>query len=336
VSQLGTEARTEAARRSPAVRAGVVSLVASVLILAAKLAAYLYTGSMALLADAAESSVNVIAASVMTYSLTVSRRPPDEGHPYGHGKAEPLSAAVEGSLIAGAALFIAVEAVRHLLVREVLGNLDLGMAISAAAGVANLALGLYLLAVARRERSEAVRADGLHVLSDSFTTAASIGALVAVRFTGLVVIDPLVALVVAGNLAWAGTRVVRTSLMGLLDEADFALLERLAKVLEAARRPEWCDIHQLRCRKAGLQRHVDLHLVVPRYFSMDDSHRVEDGLEAVLARSIDGDEDLVVHIDPCRPLHCSGCAMADCPVRAAPLARRAPFDVQHLTQPGPI
>src|SRR5262245_46490766 len=121
-------------RRSAAVTAGFVSLGASVAILLVKLLAYLYTGSMALLADAAESSVNVIAAAVMTASVAVSRRPPDSDHPYGHGKAEPLSAAVEGALIAGAAMFIAVEAVRRLVVGSELGHLGTGMAISAAAG----------------------------------------------------------------------------------------------------------------------------------------------------------------------------------------------------------
>ncbi|HKC51074.1 MAG TPA: cation diffusion facilitator family transporter [Myxococcota bacterium] len=323
-------------RASPAVRAGFVSLGAGIVILAVKLAAYLYTGSMALLADAAESSVNVIAASVMTFSVAVSRRPPDADHPYGHGKAEPLSAAVEGALIAGAALFIAVEAMRRLFVGSELGHLGTGMAISAVAGGGNLVLGLYLLRAGRRESSEALRADAVHVLSDTLTTAASIAALVAVTLSGVGMIDPIVAILVAGNLAWAGARVVRRSLTGLLDEADFGLLVRLANALEAARRPQWCDIHQLRSRKAGRRRHVDLHLVVPRYFTMDEAHRVEDGLEAALAKAVEGDEDFVVHIDPCRPVHCAGCAVPDCPVRAAPLSKPAAFDVDHLTQPGPI
>jgi cation diffusion facilitator family transporter len=324
-------------RASPAVQAGFVSLGASVVILLAKLAAYMYTGSMALLADAAESSVNVIAASVMTFSVAVSRRPPDADHPYGHGKAEPLSAAVEGALIAGAAMFIAVEAVRRIVVGSELGHLGVGMAISAAAGGANSVLGVYLLGVGRRESSEALRADGVHVLSDTLTTGASIAALVAVKLSGVVLIDPIVALFVAVNLAWAGARVVRRSLTGLLDEADFGLLVRLANALEAARRPEWCDIHQLRSRGAGRRRHVDLHLVVPRFYTMDEAHRVEDGLEAALAKAVEGgDEDFVVHIDPCRPVHCAGCALPDCPVRSAPPEKRAPFEVEHLTQLGPI
>jgi cation diffusion facilitator family transporter len=332
MSQLDAAARA----RSPAVRAGLISLAASGVVLAAKLAAYFYTGSMALLADAAESSVNVVAAAIMTWSVAVARRPPDADHPYGHGKAEPLSAAVEGALVAGAALFIAVEAVRRLVVGSQLDHLGRGMVISAAAAVANLGLGVYLLGVARRERSEAVRADGLHVLSDTITTAVSLGALGAVQVTGLAILDPLAALFVGANLLWAGWRVVRRSLTGLLDEADFPLLERIAKALEAARRPQWCDIHQLRGRRVGRLAHIDLHLVVPRYLALDEAHRLGDALEADVARAMEEDCDFVVHLDPCRRLHCPGCGVADCPVRAAPLERPVELDVAHLTAAGPV
>ncbi len=320
----------------PAVRAGVVSLVAGIAIFAAKLAAYLYTGSMALLADAAESSVNVVAAGVLTYSVAVSRRPPDADHPYGHGKAEPLSAMAEGALISGAALFIGVEAVRRILIGQALEHTGAGMLIAGAAGLANLALGAYLLAVGRRERSEALRADGIHVLTDTITTAASIAALLAVRITGWALIDPLVALVLGVNLLWAGWRIVRRALTGLLDEADFALLERLAARLEQVRRPEWCDIHQLRSRIAGDLQHLDLHLVVPRYFSMEEAHRVGDPLERQIAAACAGEADFVVHLDPCRSIFCAGCAMSPCPVRAAPLEKLADFSVERLTRAGPI
>jgi len=114
------------------------------------------------------------------------------------------------------------------------------------------------------------------------------------------------------------------------------LLERIAKVLESARRPEWCDIHQLRCRTVGRRRHVDLHLVVPRYFAIDEAHRVGDALEGALDRALEGEGDFVVHLDPCRPMHCSGCAMPGCPVRSSPLGERAPFDVPSLTEQGPV
>ena len=322
--------------RNPSIRAGVISLVASVGILALKSAAYLYTGSMALLADAGESIVNVIAAALVTYSVAVARRPPDADHPYGHGKAETLSAMVEGSLIFAAAVVIAIEAARRIVTGPVLQHLGGGIAVSALAGLANLALGMYLLGVGRRERSEALRADGIHVLTDTVTTAAGIAALTVVHFTGYVLLDPIAALLVAGNILWAGGAVVRRSLTGLLDEADFSLLVRLGERIEAVRRPEWCDIHQLRSRASGKSNHVDLHLVVPRYFTMDDAHRSGDVLEVELGQAFEGEADFVVHLDPCRPSHCSGCAMPACELRAESFEKPVEFSAAHLTLAGQI
>jgi cation diffusion facilitator family transporter len=325
-----------ATSRDPGVRAGLVSLAAGVAILGLKVVAYLYTGSMALLADAAESIVNVVAAAIVTYSVAVSRRPPDADHPYGHGKAQMVSAMVEGGLILAAAGAIAVEAVRRIIAGPVLQHIGVGIAVSAAAGLANLVLGAYLLRVSRRERSEALHADGIHVLSDTVTTAGALVALGVVQLTGWVLLDPIAALLVAGNIVWAGTAVVRKSLTGLLDEADFSLLVRLGQRIESARRPEWCDIHQLRSRASGQRTHLDLHLVVPRYFTMDEAHRTGDLFEAELAQEFEGEADFVVHLDPCRPSHCSGCAMPACPVRAAPLEKPVAFTAAHLTQAGQI
>ncbi len=317
------------------VRAGVISLLASVGILGVKVLAWSLTGSTVLLADALESIVNVVAAGLVAYTVAVSARPPDEDHPYGHGKAETLSAMIEGSLILAAAVWIAVEALRRLFVGPELSRITEGILISAGAGLANLGLGLYLLRVAAREHSEALRADGIHLLTDTVTTAGGIVALLGVRLTGWTLLDPLVALLLAGNIVVAGARVVRRALVGLLDEADFDLLVRLAQRLEQARVPDWCEIHQLRSRAVGSLRHIDLHLVVPRYFSLEEAHRSGDQLEHVLLDVLEGRGDVVVHLDPCRPQHCVGCAVSECPIRSEPGATRS-FDVASITREGSI
>jgi cation diffusion facilitator family transporter len=317
-------------------RAGVVSLVVGSSILALKLLAWLLTGSTALLADAAESVVNVFAAAILTYSLSVSARPPDANHPYGHGKAEALSALVEGALVMIAGLGIVAEAIRRIYLGPELQNLGLGIAVSAVAGLANLALGAYLLAQGRRHRSEALHADGVHVLTDTVTTAAGIAALLVVAGTGWPLLDPLVGLAVAGNVLWAGWRVIRRSLTGLLDEADFDLLVQLGEEFERHRVPEWCEIHQLRAWAAGSTQHVDLHLVVPRYLSLDAAHGVADHLEQVILSRIHEDGDAVIHIDPCRPVHCPRCTVDPCPVRSSPLEKPASFEVRSLTRPGVV
>jgi cation diffusion facilitator family transporter len=319
-----------------AVRAGVISLVAGAVIMAVKFAAFLLTGSTALLADASESIVNVLAGALLTYSVIVARRPADRDHPYGHGKAESLSAMFEGSLIVIAAAVIVGQALQQLIVGPQLERLGTGMFISGAAGLANLALGLYLLAVGRRERSEALRADAVHVLTDTATTAGGIVALAIVHLTGHVWIDPVAGLLIAANIVWAGWRVMRIALRGLLDEADFELLGEIATALDRVRRDAWCEIHQLRAWSSGTMRHVDLHLVVPRYFTLEQGHDHADEVERTLLEVLGVDGDVVVHIDPCLPQHCAGCAQKDCAVRSAPLTTRSAFTIDGLTRKGRI
>lgn len=326
--------QAHAAPIASSLRAGVVSLAVGSAILALKLLAWLLTGSTALLADAAESVVNVLAAAILTYSLAVSARPPDANHPYGHGKAEALSAMVEGALVMVAGLAIVAEAARRIYLGPELHNLGQGISVSVFAGLANLALGGYLLAQGRRHRSEALHADGVHVLTDTVTTAAGIGALLIVGWTGWALLDPLVGLAVAANVLWAGWRVVRRSLTGLLDEADFDLLVQIGEHIERHRIPEWCEIHQLRAWAAGSTQHVDLHLVVPRYLSLEAAHGVADRLERIILGTIHEDGDAVIHIDPCRPVHCPRCTVESCPVRSAPLDEPVSFDVRSLTRSG--
>lgn len=251
-------------RTAVALRAGLMSLGVGALILGVKLAAWLATGSSALLADALESIVNVVAAGMVAFTVMVAARPADDDHPYGHGKAEFLSAASEGALILLAATLIVAESVRKLIVGVELERTGAGVLLAALGAVANLGLGLYLLRTGRAVGSEALEADGRHVLTDVRTTAGSIAALLGVQLTGWLWLDPLVALAVAVNIVLTGWQVVRRALAGLLDEADFELLAEVGKRLERERRPDWIDIHELRTRRSGRFRHIDLHLVAPR------------------------------------------------------------------------
>jgi cation diffusion facilitator family transporter len=333
------EAAALRARRDPsqiALRAGVLSVAAGAAIMAAKFAGWLVTGSSAVFADAAESIVNVIAGAVATYSVAVASRPADADHPYGHGKAESVSAAVEGSLILLAATLIMAEALREILVGPELRRLGTGIAISAVAALGNLVLGLYLVRTGKRVRSEAIEADGHHVLTDVWTTFGTIAALGLVQWTGIALIDPFAALAVALNIVVTGWRVVRRALGGLLDRADFELLSSLAAHLEAERRPEWVDVHELRSWSSGKLRHFDVHLAVPRYLTIEEAHRVGDLLEHSVVEFAGGHADAVVHLDPCRPRHCTRCSMSACPVRAAPLEAPLPLSVETITRRGVI
>jgi cation diffusion facilitator family transporter len=330
------EQHPAAPRMRLALRAGIISLVGGAAILGVKFVAWFVTGSTAVLADAAEQCVNVVASMLVVFSVAVASRPPDADHPYGHGKAEFLSAAVEGGMIVVAGTFILIEAIRQMVIGPELHRVGTGILIAGAGGIANLTLGLYLVRVGRRERSSAVEADGVHCLSDVWITVGSVAALVGVRFTGWVYLDPLVALVVGVHVLRMGSKVVRRALGGLLDKADFGLLESIAEHLEKIRRPEWVEIHQLRTWSSGWVTHLDLHLTVPRYFSIADAHREADELEAELLQAVAGPGDVVVHIDPCLPDQCSACTVSECPVRGEALEKRLEFSVDKLTRAGTI
>jgi cation diffusion facilitator family transporter len=319
-----------------AVNAGVVAVVAGVALMAMKYLAWWVTGSSAIFADAAESIVNVIGAGMATYSVILSARPPDREHPYGHGKAESVSAAVEGTLILIAAAAIIVHALGEMIRGPDLERLGVGMLVAGGAGLGNLVLALYLIRVGRRVRSEALVADGTHLLTDVVTTVGTIAALVAVQFTGIALLDPLVALLVAANILRTGWRVVRRALGSLLDEADFQLLSEIGAHLEAERRPEWVEVHQLRAWSSGSLLHLDVHLMLPRYLSIEEGHRIGDAFEEYVARILPERAEAVVHLDPCTPRQCASCTGQDCPIRSDPLDEPFKFTAETITRPGII
>jgi len=311
-------------------RAGKTALVAGVCIFAAKFVAYLLTGSSAIFADAMESTVNVVAAGMLVFALSVSGRPPDEGHPYGHGKAEFLSAAIEGAAIAFAALVIITESIRELIAGPAVQRLDVGIAVLAASTLANAVLGVYLVRVGRSVESAALSADGRHVLTDVWTSAGVIVALFVVHWTGWLWADPLVAIAVAINVAWEGHQLIQEALAGLMDEADPEVLDEVASRLESARSASWIDLHGLRSWKSGARRHVDLHLTVPRYLDVDEIHAIHDRVEAALLGDTPG--DVVVHFDPCVPSLCRSCGVEACPIRSAARTRHFPFTVERAVR----
>jgi len=314
------------------IRAGIVAFAGSVAILAAKLAAWALTGSTAVLSDALESFVNVAAGAILLGSLRLAARPADENHPYGHGKVEFFSAGVEGTLIAVAALLIGVESVHALLAGPAIRQLDVGLVLITAATAANAGLGGFLIRVGRRVHSLALVADGRHLLTDVATSAGVIVGLLLVRITGIALLDPLVALLVAGHILVTGWRLGREAVRGLMDEADPGVLAEMVRVLEERRAPSTIDAHSLRAWRSGAIEHVDLHVVVPRYFDADRLHEIDQELESALLSASGRPGEAIVHFDPCRPRHCGGCAMSACPVRAAAFQARRPLTLERATR----
>ena len=315
------------------VRAGAISLVVSILLLAAKYQAYRLTGSTAILSDALESIVNVVAAVFALGGIIFAGRPADRNHPYGHGKIEFFSAAFEGGLIAFAAVVILYEVVLSLVVRLQVRELDTGLLIISGAGLANLALGLFLVWTGRKHQSLTLLADGQHVLSDFWTTVGIVVGLLLVRVTGTWWLDPLVAAVVAVNLMWTGFRLVRHAAGGLLDEEDTLLLNRLLGVLGGHVGQGIIRVHHLRAIRAGRFHHVDAHLVVPEFWSVDRAHEVAEDLADRVIRALGVDGELIFHTDPCHRAYCPMCDLADCPVRREPFRTRSPLTLEEAVQP---
>jgi cation diffusion facilitator family transporter len=314
-------------------RAGLVSLAASIALLGVKYQAYRLTGSTAILSDALESIVNVLAAAFAVGGVVFAGRPADRNHPYGHGKIEFLSAGFEGGLISFAACVILYEAGRAAVHGVELHRIDAGSAITLAAGGANLLLGWYLVRVGRRHDSLALVADGQHVLSDFWTSAGIVAGLVLIRLTGAWWIDPLVAGVVALSLLWTGFRLVRRAAAGLLDEEDTALLHRLIDVLGRAVGQGIIRVHHLRAIRAGRFHHVDAHLVVPEFWAVERAHDLAEDLSRRVIREVGIDGELVFHTDPCHRAYCAMCDLPECPVRRATFAGRPPLTVDEAVRP---
>jgi cation diffusion facilitator family transporter len=313
-------------------RAATISLYGGVVVLVGKAAAYSLTGSTAVLSDALESVVNVVAAAFLLYSIRLASTPADRNHPYGHGKIEFFSAGVEGTLIAFAAGLILFEAIGDIWRGPELHRLNEGMLVLAFFGAINAGIGLHLVRVGNRLGSLALRADGMHLLTDVITTLGVLIGLLAVKLTGWSYLDPIAAVIVALNILRVGWQLAREAVSGLMDEADEALLEQISVSLESQRKPWSIDIHTLRTWRSGATHHVDLHMTVPRYYDAERLHEVDEVLGVDLFEHSQLRGDMIVHFDPCRPRHCTSCAMEDCPVRSHAFEERAPYSVGLLTR----
>lgn len=312
--------------------AATVSLLGGVLLLAVKFVGFWMTDSQAVFSDAMESIVNVLAAGAALVAVWLASQPADENHPYGHGKVEFMTGGFEGGLIAFAAVVIVHQAIFALLEGAEPRRLGVGMAVIAGAGVANLVLGLYLVRTGRRHGSPALVADGEHVMSDFWTSAGAVLGLVLVKFTGLAWIDPVTAIVVALKLLWTGLGLVREAMRGLMDEADPARVAKLAEALDACRSEGIIEVHELRAIAVGGHHHVDAHVVVPEFWSVERAHDEMDAYSQRVLERLPHGGDLQLHVDPCERAYCRFCEFPQCPVRVEPFETRRAFDPEHAVR----
>ena len=277
--------------------AAVTSIAVAGIVMGLKYLAYWVTGSVALYSDALESIVNLITALVALYAIHVSAQPADRRHQFGHHKAEYFSAVIEGVLIVVAALLIFREAYDAYLQPRTLSEPMQGLAINGVATAINAGWSYFLLTWGRRQRSPALVGDGWHLMTDVATSVGVIVGLLLAMLTGWQVLDPALAALVGANILWAGWRLVRESVSGLMDEAVTAEVARHIRDVISSNAEGAIEAHDVKTRTAGRVTFIEFHLVVPGSMTVAASHEICDRIEQALQAAVH-DAQVLIHVEP--------------------------------------
>jgi cation diffusion facilitator family transporter len=307
------------------------SFLVGVLLMGIKFYAYRLTHSSAILSDALESIINVVASAFALASVLIAAMPADESHPYGHGKIEYFSAGFEGALIVLAAAGIFKTGVSHIFQPPELPQLELGLVLILGAGLVNFVLGIGLLRVGKRTSSLTLIADGKHVLTDVYTSAMVLLGLFLVQYTQWYWLDGTVACLVGLHILISGSKLVRQSFAGLMDATDEDLLTEISEILNAHRKDIWIDIHQLRAWRSGNVIHTDFHLILPRDFSLEQAHAEGKELEKILQMHFGESSSVLIHLDPCIDPDCPICSRRMCTLRGKNKEHQVDWDWKTLT-----
>lgn len=306
--------------------------IASSLLLVVKFAAYYITHSVAVLTDALESIVNVAAGFIGLYSLHIAAKPRDANHPYGHGKAEFISAAIEGTLILSAGGIIIFNAVKTFFLPQKISAINTGIYLVAATAVINWVLGYFSLRRGKQTNSLALIASGKHLQTDTYSTFAIIVGLLLIAVTHQRWIDSAMAIGFGSFIVYTGYKITRSSLAGIMDEADMLLLDKLIEGINKHRRQNWVDLHNLRVIKYGAVLHLDCHLTVPWYFTVKQAHKEIDYLAEWIRNDFGETLELFVHSDGCQYFQCHICYKNDCPVRQHPFQQRLVWTTDNVLE----
>lgn len=321
---------------SPAHNKGVLLLIRfsffiSLFLCGVKFIAWFLTGSLVILSDALESIINVAGAGFAWYSTYLSGKPRDAEHPYGHGKVEFFSIGFEGALVFIAGLYIFYEGFIRLTHPQPVQQVSVGLILTGATGMINLIVGLTLLLKGKAFNSITLQGNGRHLLSDSYTSMGVLVAMGLLLLTGENWIDPVASLVAGAVILITGFRLVRRSVAGLMDEADPEVVETIIHCLQQQRYNNWIDVHNLRVQRYGSSYHVDCHLTLPFYFTLQQVHDEVSLLDRSLNAAFpSGDIEFFIHTDPCIPASCQHCLLADCKERQQPFIERLEWRSDNL------
>ncbi|MCS6905559.1 MAG: cation diffusion facilitator family transporter, partial [Bacteroidia bacterium] len=258
--------------------------------------------------------------------------PKDQNHPYGHGKIEFISAGVEGGLIASAGVFILYRAISSYFHPSTLKRLDWGMLLIATTAVVNYYVGYLAIRKGKKNCSLALIASGKHLQTDTYSTLCVVIGLLVITFTRFFWLDSLIASSLGLFIIYTGFRILRSSIAGIMDEADEELLRQIAEILQKNRRANWIDIHNLRIIKYGGNLHIDCHLTLPWYFNVREAHQEIDLLEKSVRENLGENVEMFIHADDCYPFSCRLCSKHDCVFRIYPFEKQIVWNSLNLYQ----
>jgi cation diffusion facilitator family transporter len=297
-----------------------------------KFAAWHYSGSQAILSDALESLINIATSTFTLYSLIYASRLKDSDHPYGHGKVEYLAVGFEGALIFGTGIYIVVQSAIHLMDPHPLKDVNIGLVLTAFSSIAMWAIGRYLMKRGKELESLPLQADGAHFNADAITSMGLILGLAIYQLTNWVWVDPVLAILLAVHIMFSGVKLLREAIDRLLDKADVNTIQQITDTLQKYRHRSWIDIHNLRLQKFGHYLHVDCHLTLPFYYTLDEVHHQIKVLENELNRDFNNHVELFVHTDPCQQIPCSICSLHECMFRKEPFVRTIEWNTNNLME----
>ena len=298
----------------------------------AKFVAYFITNSNAILTDAAESIVNVIASAFAFYSIYLTTLPKDENHPYGHGKVEFFSAFVEGVLIGVAGLIIIFKSSYDLFYPKEIKQLFDGALIIAATGLINLLIGFYLIRTGKKHKSLTLEADGKHLLTDSISSAGLVIGIFVIFYTKMLWLDSAISIALGCYIVFNGYKLTRRSVGGLMDESNIELVKDIVVILQKNRQDSWIDIHNLRAQQYGADLHIDCHVTLPYYFDLNSVHQEISNIDKTINLSGSHETELFIHADPCLPACCNYCKMPNCKVRQEEFKGEIVWNMDNVTK----
>ena len=299
-----------------------ILVIVSVALFIIKMAAWFMTGSVSILTDALESTVNVVAGFIGLYSIILSSKPKDKEHPYGHGKVEFLSSAIEGILISIAGVIIIYEAINNLWHPHELKQLDYGLILVGITAVINYIVGHLCVQKGKKENSPILIASGSHLKSDTYSTLGLLLGIGLLILTDYKWIDSVAAMIFAIIIIITGYKIIRKAISGIMDESDNEIIDQIVIQLNENRQAQWIDVHNVRVIDYAGFYHIDCHMTVPYYINVNEAHDILDSLTTMFRKHFDDKVEFFIHIDGCIPSQqCGICNIPNCEKRLTPFTQ---------------